>query len=118
MAQINVRLVKARAFDLASKASKDIVKFLGILWIRESPPHGKAMFRPRQALLFPKQISQLFLRKAFHSSKGIGYLKHAAFDCVSIRARTETQSYQQNLICGNDGDGKRSLDGCPRPIQV
>jgi len=34
----------------------------------------------------------------------IGYLKHAAFDCVSIRARTETQSYQQNLFCGNDRD--------------
>jgi quinohemoprotein ethanol dehydrogenase len=38
------------------------------------------------------------------AGKRVRNLKHAAFDCVSIRARTETQSYQQNRICGNDGD--------------
>jgi hypothetical protein len=76
------------------------------------------MFCLGQALLLPKQILHFLLRNAFHSGKGIGYLKHATFDRVSIHTRTETQSYQQNLICGNDGNGKRSLDGCPRPIQL
>ena len=76
------------------------------------------MFCLGQALLLPKQILHFLLRKSFDSGKGIGYLKHATFDCISIRASTETQGDQQNVICGNDRDGKRSLDGCPWPIQM
>jgi len=54
---------------------------------------------------------QLLFRKAFNRGEGIGYLKHATFDCVSISAHLEAQRHQQNLIGGNEGNCKRSLDG-------
>jgi hypothetical protein len=69
------------------------------------------MFCRRKAPPLPKQILHFFFGKTFYRSKGIDNLKHAAFDCVSIRARTESQSNQENLFGCDDGDGERSFDG-------
>jgi hypothetical protein len=61
---------------------------------------------------------QFSFGKTFYNGKSIDNLKHAAFECISIRACAESQSHQQNLICGNEGNGKRSLDGCPSANSV
>jgi hypothetical protein len=44
----------------------------------------------RQASLFPKQILHFLFGKTFYRGKSVDNLKHAAFDCVSIRARAKS----------------------------
>jgi hypothetical protein len=72
-----LRLVKAGAVEMTCKPSKGRIKFLRILGIRETAPQGNAMFRPRQALLFPKEVLQLFFRTTLNCDKHVGNMQHA-----------------------------------------